>query len=200
MRVYLLFCPAHKLCAVNHYTGDNNMALIARLSRLFQADMHAVLDKIEEPELLLKQAIRDMEESIAADEWQIRLWEHEQQQLSNKHNQLVDSLTDLEEKLSLCFKSKKDDLARSLIKRKLETQQAKLSLAENSAVFKEKITRLSKRLTEHQAQLTGMKQKAEAFLGENRTSSAHWDNPYATVRDEDVEVAFLVEKQKWSAS
>jgi hypothetical protein len=48
--------------------------------------------------------------------------------------------------------------------------------------------------------LTGMKQKADAFLGENRTSPAHWDNLSAIVRDEDVEVAFLVEKQKWSAS
>ena len=53
------------------------MALITRLSRLFQADMHAVLDKIEEPELLLKQAIREMEESITTDERQIRCWEYE---------------------------------------------------------------------------------------------------------------------------
>ena len=37
------------------------MALINRLSRLFKADFHAVLDQIEEPELLLKQAIREME-------------------------------------------------------------------------------------------------------------------------------------------
>ena len=176
------------------------MALIARLSRLFQADMHAVLDKIEEPELLLKQAIREMEESIATDERQIRCWQYEQQQLINKHGQLAETLTDLEDKLSLCFKSNKDDLARSLIKRKLETQQAKLLLAEKIAALKEKITRLSKQLTEHQAQLAGMKQKAEAFLDENRVSSTHWENPQVAVRDEDVEIAFLYEKQKWSES
>jgi phage shock protein A len=33
------------------------MALINRISRLFKADFHAVLDQIEEPEGLLKQAI-----------------------------------------------------------------------------------------------------------------------------------------------
>lgn len=176
------------------------MALIERLSRLFKADMNAVLDKIEEPELLLKQSIRDMEESITTDERQIRLWEHERQQLSNNHEQLAETLTDLEEKLALCFKSSKDDLARSLAKRKLETQQAMLLLSGKISAFKEKITRSTRQLTEHQAQLTGMKQKAEAFLGKNRASPTHWDNPSATVRDEDVEVAFLVEKQKWSAS
>ena len=178
------------------------MAVIARLSRLFQADMHAVLDKIEEPEMLLKQAIREMEESIATDERQIRRWQYEQQQLTNKHGQLVESLSDLEDKLSLCFKSKKDDLARPLIKRKLETQQTKQLLSEKITALKEQIDRLTKQLTEHQAQLMGMKQKADAFLDENRTGTTHWGNQPVTVTvpDEDVEVAFLYEKQKWSGS
>lgn len=176
------------------------MALIARLSRLFRADMHAVLDKIEEPELLLKQAIREMEESIASDERQIRCWEHEQQQLINRHDQLAETLTDLEGKLSLCFKSNKDDLARSLLKRKLETQQAKLLLAEKIAALKEKISQLTQQLTEHQAQLADMKQKAEVFLDENRCNSTNWESSPVAVRDEDVEIAFLYEKQKWSES
>ncbi len=176
------------------------MALIARISRLFQADMHAVLDKIEEPEQLLKQSIREMEESIATGERQIRCWEYEQQQLTIKHNQQGEILTELENKLSLCFKSNKDDLARSLIKQKLETQQAKFLLAEKIAALKEQLTRLTKQLVEHQAQLAGMKQKAEAFLDEDRESSTNWQNPPVAVRDEEVEIAFLCEKQKWSES
>ncbi len=176
------------------------MAVIARLSRMFQADIHAVLDKIEEPELLLKQAIWEMEESIASDERQIRCWEYEQQQLTNKHGHLAESLDDLEDKLSLCFKFNKDDLARSLIKRKLETQQTKQLLTEKITALKEQTARLIRQLTEHQAQLTGMKQKADAFLDENRVNPTHWDNPGVGIRDEDVEVAFLYEKQKRSES
>jgi len=49
------------------------MALINRLSRLFRADFHAVLDQIEEPEALLKQAIRDMEDDLANTEQRIKL-------------------------------------------------------------------------------------------------------------------------------
>ena len=41
------------------------MALIHRVSRLFRADFNAVLDHIEEPELLLRQSIRDMEDELA---------------------------------------------------------------------------------------------------------------------------------------
>ena len=40
------------------------MALINRVTRLFKADIHAVLDQIEEPEQLLRQAVRDMEEEL----------------------------------------------------------------------------------------------------------------------------------------
>jgi phage shock protein A len=36
------------------------MALITRVSRLFRADVNAVLDRIEEPASLLRQAVLDM--------------------------------------------------------------------------------------------------------------------------------------------
>ncbi len=35
------------------------MAIVNRIRRLFHADVHAVLDIIEEPEAILKQAIRE---------------------------------------------------------------------------------------------------------------------------------------------
>ena len=43
------------------------MTLINRVSRLFRADLHAVLDRVEEPDLLLHQAVREMEDDLAAD-------------------------------------------------------------------------------------------------------------------------------------
>ena len=57
------------------------MALITRISRLFKADFHAVLDQIEEPEQLLKQAIRDMQDEIAVAEQRIANREREQKSL-----------------------------------------------------------------------------------------------------------------------
>ena len=40
------------------------MAIVNRIRRLFRADVHAVLDIIEEPEAILKQAIREMQEAL----------------------------------------------------------------------------------------------------------------------------------------
>lgn len=179
------------------------MALITRLNKLFQADMHAVLDKIEEPEALLKQAIRDMGDAVAMEEKQLRLYELEQEQLGKKAQQLHDTLTELDGKLALCFQANKDDLARAVVKRKLECQQALTQATETAAALNEKAKRLAKQLGKHQAQLAEMKQKAEVFASETCTKTyagtGAWDNP-AVIREEDIEVAFLCEKQKWSAS
>ena len=59
------------------------MALITRLSRLFQADFHAVLDRIEEPDIQLKQAIREMQIELQQNEQRLALLQHEAEQLSN---------------------------------------------------------------------------------------------------------------------
>ena len=50
----------------------NAMALVSRLTRLFQSDFHAVLDRIEEPDALLRQAVRDMEDALARDEQRVK--------------------------------------------------------------------------------------------------------------------------------
>ena len=99
------------------------MALINRISRLFKADFHAVLDQIEEPEALLKQAIRDMEDDLASTEQRINLCMHDQEALAIRKSELDDAIAEFAAKLDLCFESDKDDLARSLIRKKLEAER-----------------------------------------------------------------------------
>lgn len=178
------------------------MALINRLSRLFHADMNAVLDHIEEPDLLLKQAIREMEETLSHNERQIKLLDLEQNKLINKQAETIQSLTDLDEQLNTCFESDKDELARVLIKRKLETTQILKSITVKIENTAENITQLKNQLKEHQSQLNSMKQKADIFNQEKSVTSSQldWGMHSFSIQDEDVEVAFLHEKQKWSQS
>ena len=99
------------------------MALITRVSRLFQADFHAVLDRIEEPEVLLRQAVREMEEELARDEQRSKMLTHEQRQLVTRETGLKQSLHDIDEELDTCFAAGNDELARACIRRKLEAQR-----------------------------------------------------------------------------
>ncbi|WP_455234010.1 PspA/IM30 family protein [Thiogranum longum] len=174
------------------------MALITRVSRLFRADLHAVLDRIEEPDVLLKQAVREMEEELARDEQRVRLLSHEQDQLSARRDEIDQSLDEIDEELDLCFASGKDDLARTLVKRKLETQRFRKQLLRRRGTLEESLNALNARLNENRVQLDSMRQKAE-LLAEDRTSDQpgdSWSTLDAAVRDEDVEVAFLREKSR----
>ena len=139
------------------------MALINRISRLFRADFHAVLDRIEEPEQLLKQAIRDMEDDLAATEQHIALRSHDQDALSVRQSELETSIADLDTQLDLCFASKKDDLAKGLIRKKLEAQRVLKSLDTKHAANEKNLDQQRTALDENQATLDSLRQKAELF-------------------------------------
>ena len=173
------------------------MALITRVSRLFEADFHAVLDRIEEPEVLLRQAVREMEEELARDEQRSRILQHEQGQLVARETDLEQSLHEIEAQLDVCFESGNDDLARACIKRKLEAQRYCKGLARKRQAQQSTLEALDTRLRENRASLDSMRQKAELLAGESAHArpADNWTLPEISVRDEDVEVAFLREKQ-----
>ena len=68
------------------------MALITRIGRLFSADLNAVLDRIEEPDVLLKQALREMEEDLQRDAQQLKLYIKENSLLALKSEELSKSI------------------------------------------------------------------------------------------------------------
>lgn len=176
------------------------MALVTRVSRMFRADLHAVLDRLEEPDVLLRQAVREMEEELGRDQQRIKVMGHELEQLIARNSDLERSLDDIEEELDLCFESDKHDLARVLIKRKLEAERFAKHLCRKRQVLEESVARLNTRIEENRAQLESTRQKAELLSEDSPPDQPEesWASPTVSVRDQDVEVAFLREKQKRS--
>lgn len=173
------------------------MALITRLSRLFRADVNAVLDRIEEPAVLLRQAVREMDEELARDEQRGRLTAHELHQLDVAIADVDRALQEIGEQLDACFGAGEDDLARVLVRRRLETEQRRRLLAGRRDALVDAQAELRRRLDDNRRRLDAMRQKAE-LLGEEESSRSddRWAGPDVSVRDEDVEVAFLREKQR----
>lgn len=173
------------------------MALITRLSRLFCADFHAVLDCIEEPDIQLKQAVREMEFELHQEEQRLALIRHEIARLNQQAQQLGDKIISFSEELDICFTANKEELARDLIKRKLETN-ARLEIANNHcADMKTTSQVLTKRIEEYRDQLEVTKQKLEMLINNNPLGEINDNTNTANVgvRKEDIEIAFLREKQ-----
>jgi phage shock protein A len=176
------------------------MSLLSRLSRLFQADFHAVLDRIEEPEALLRQAVREMQEELARDGRRVKVLEGERDRILTRQTRLEQSLDEIEVELDICLESAQDDLARALIKRKLHAQRLVGLLQGKRETLEKNLAGLRDRLREHTAHLDNIRQKAELLAEEDTCGSQedHWRTPDLPIADADVEVALLREKHKRS--
>jgi phage shock protein A len=173
------------------------MALINRFSRLFRADLHAVLDRIEEPVILLKQAVREMEDDVVQDERNLKILQHELEQIPVLEDEIANSLKELQLEISLCLDSDNETLARSVVKRKLECQQRARRLRQQADAMKKEVAALTGRLENNRNRLTAMQQKLEILEEDNSQNIAqkNMGDLDVTISEDDIEVALLKEKQ-----
>lgn len=182
------------------------MALINRISRLLKADFNAVLDQIEEPEQLLKQAIRDMDDELAATGQRIALCAHEHEGLNVRRQQAMAASAEFDQQLDLCFQSGKDELAKALVRRKLEAKRLLKRLDSQLEANSRYLSRQQKLHDENRATLEGLRQKAELVVSrapdENGTGREDIARMAQELRvgDDEVEIAFLHEKAARSGS
>lgn len=171
------------------------MALINRMSRLFTADMHAVLDRIEEPDALLKQAIREMEEELARGEQQARALELERDTLADRHRKVQAALGDLGHQLDVCFAGGNDELVRKTLKRRLETERLERHIAERRTQVDKQLGERRTAVAARREQLDVLRQKAE-LLTVSPSGGDEWGRTDFVVTDDEVEVALLRERQR----
>lgn len=183
------------------------MALIHRISRLFKADFHAVLDRIEEPEVLLRQAVREMEDDLTDREQRIAHCAREQQTLATRQSELARTITEIDSQLDLCFESEKDELAKGLIRRKLEAGRLARQIEAKQTANDEFLDGQRAMLAENRATLESLRQKAELFA--QRVPVPAGGSPIddlgrmtreMTIGDDEVEVAFLHEQSRRRSS
>lgn len=177
------------------------MAIINRLSRLFRADMHEVLDRLEQPDVLLRQSIREMEESLSFAAQQIQLREAEHIKLEQRQASINVELSKIIAEIELCFQLNNLALARILLRKKLEQEKLSALLQQAEANLKAALNRDKKTWEEQQGRLESLKQKAEtlALLAERDSLSATREESIS-VTDAEIELALLREQQKRSQS
>jgi len=178
------------------------MAIINRLARLFKADFHAVLDHIEDPELQLKQAVREMEEQLATVAAQIQQHTRELNNLAERKNSADQLLVKTNDEIEVCIDNSNDDLARGLVRRKLETIKALTTLSAAHERLTKTRQSLETRHKEYLVAIEGMRQKADLYDSTSTDQSSHSTivTDVFTVSDEDVEVALLKERQRFGST
>lgn len=175
------------------------MAVLNRFTNLLSADVHAVLDKLEDPLASLKLAVREMECALNDSTRDLQELRRKGESLGRQERLCTEQLAELKRQLDTCFESEQDGLAKSVLRNKLrkEKQYAALSqaLIDNEHTIREQ----EKLLRENEQRLAAMREKLALVSQQRDTQTAkafQYGDDEPIVNDEDVEVAYLQEKQK----
>jgi phage shock protein A len=106
------------------------MGLWARITRVFRARTGAALDRIENPELVLQQTIRDMRDRVPELNNSVAQVMATERLLARNKDSLAKQVVDLDSKIKASVKMGRDDIATAYIG---QLQQAQLDLERTDA-------------------------------------------------------------------
>ena len=151
------------------------MPILNRVKRLFQADVHAILDVIEEPEAVLKQAIREMQESLDQKQGRLARSGRMLDALRNNQNRLEAELSKAVKDLELCLQNGPEELSRKTIARKL-------GLLKHLRVLEQRLLELERLRNEQRSAIEIQQSQLESILEKSRIfvpGVSEEDSPYA---------------------
>ena len=181
------------------------MTLITRITRLVKADLHGLLDGLEEPEEVIKQAIRDMEEDIATQEHRLEELRAILQRLAREAQETTATMQEIERQIDICFVAENEPLAKNLLRKRLEMARRAKGVARAQEETRVQSDGLTTRIATYKAQLASVVQKLKMY--EETRPRRPWASSTcaplqgaSVITDDEVEVAFLEEKRRRSGA
>jgi len=177
------------------------MTLIQRIARLVQADLHGLLDGLEEPEEVVKQTIRDMEEALEHKEQTLAALHASLQRLTAEAQEVGRAAREIDHHIDLCFEAGNDALARNFIRKRLETERQARQVARALEETQARRAALERTMAEQREQLAAIVQQLNLYMA-IRPRQASATAPFtpgqsgAVVTDDEVEAAFLDEQRR----
>lgn len=177
------------------------MSISKRIIRLVKSDIHEILDCLEDPQAILSQAIRDMEDEIRNTQARLKSLESEEQKIATFISRLESSHAEAVAQISSCFDAENEVLVKTFIRKRLELEKRRKQLLETQSGIKKEVGEYQARLKEQEEKVTSIKEKQDLFTNFEKQSSASpaYEEKWA-VSEEQVELAILEERRKRSAT
>lgn len=178
------------------------MAIFTRIIRLFKADIHGIMDQIEDQGLLLKQYLRDMEESLNQKEAQFKKMVHSRDQAQQAYQTGKKETANLEQDLEVAIKKDRDDIARMLIKKLKPLTRIQADRHSHIERLNQEIDQFKAHVEQQRIQYEQLKQKASEYF--HRTETQQWQEPLSALQpgfsshelsEEEVELELLQRKE-----
>ena len=178
------------------------MGIMTRIVKIFKADIHGVMDHLEDQGLLLKQHLRDMEEALNLMETKLNRKIVARKQMQREHAKYRQQGEALENDLKVALQKNKDDLARMLIKKMKPLEELEAELARQIAALDDEINRINDCLQQQRLKYEHLKhQSADYFQRsrfqppENDFAAMLSDNKFGELSAEEIELELLKRKE-----
>jgi phage shock protein A len=166
--------------------------LVDRITTLFRADAHGVVEALEERSLLLKQYVREAELELDRKRARLEAVREEEKRLREALERREAERVALDEDVGLALAGGKEDLARFAIRRLIPCRRVVQALRAEVAERAEEGRVLAERVEVQEAQLEGLRTRVRAALARpaDPERPGGWLAEPA-VADEEVELELL---------
>jgi len=178
------------------------MAILTRIFRLFKADIHGVMDHIEDRGLLLKLHLRDMEESLVQKEAKLKQMCFARDQARQNYEKGKKENDKLEQDLEVAIRKDRDDIARMLIKKLKPLAHIQAERCDHIDLLNHETKQLKENTQLQRLQYEQLRQQAANFF--HRTAKYNKDHSWTPTQgdfgahdlsDEEIELELLQRKE-----
>ncbi|MGD0789886.1 MAG: PspA/IM30 family protein [Terracidiphilus sp.] len=144
------------------------MSLLERVSTLLRANLNELVEKAEDPELLLKQIVLDMENQLLQVKTQVAIAIADQHLLEKKRAEHAEQAAEWRRKAELAVEKGHDDMARSALERALSHDELVKGFAEQAEDQKHEADELRQALHKLDQKLNETRAHCEMLVAEHR--------------------------------
>ena len=178
------------------------MGILNRLVRMCKADIHGVMDQLEDKALILKQSLREMENELDQKEHRLNKMLTSREQAQNEIEAYQAESRKLEQDVTSALEKEKDDIARLLIRKLKAVGGHQEALSRHIDRLDRDISRFRGSVVEQRRQYEQLRLKAKEYFRIRERGS--WDGSVSVSRSEsdvmeprdlEIELEFLQRKE-----
>ena len=149
------------------------MGILTRMVRLFKADIHGVMDQLEDQDLLLKQHLREMEQALSQKEAQLSKMIAYRSRVQQEYETYKKETEKLGQDVAVAIKGDKDDIARMLIKRNRSAANYRDELESSIKRQDQQITQLRDCLKQQRLMYEHIKHRSDEYF--HKAEQKQWE-------------------------
>ncbi len=148
------------------------MGMLDRMTRLIRANLNDMIDRAEDPQKMLDQIIREMNEQIHMARGQVATMIAQEKELQADYNEVTKNAKQWDRKAELAVQQGKDDLAREALRRKRDNDESANVYGTQLTSQTEMVAKLKTQLQQLEAKYEQARSNRDVLIARQKRAEA----------------------------